>query len=256
MTVHVNGEEPMPTGHRIVYQLVAPMEKTLGVAEIQRRRNYLQWHAGAGSHIEVRSVPSGYASIESERDAVMVAPHLVAGLAAAEAEGADAGIVGCFSDPALDAVREVVKMPVVGPGQSAIALALQLGDRYSILSPLDGGAKRATPRLRAQGFADRLASVRGVGVSVVDLARNAKDAWERIVTTAQRCIDEDGADVLVMGCMSMAFMGVDRELSERLGAPVVSPVLAALKTAEMLLAFGLAHARTAWPSPPDKPYFD
>ena len=127
-------------------------------------------------------------------------------------------------------------------------LALQLGERYAILAPLDSGAKRAMPRLRAQGFADRLASVRGVGVSVVDLARGANDAWERIVATGRRCIDEDGADVLVMGCMSMAFMGVERELSGRLGAPVVSPVLAALKTAETLIACGLAHARTAWPS--------
>ncbi len=239
---------------RIVYQLVAPMEKTLGTSEIERRRDYLQRHAGADTEISVQSVPEGYASIESERDAVMVAPHLMAGLKRAESEGASAGIVGCFSDPGLDAIRETVSMPIVGPGQSAITLALQLGERYAILSPLDSGAKRAAPRLRAQGLSERLASVRGVGVSVVDLARGGNDAWDRIVATGRRCIDEDGADVLVMGCMSMAFMGVERELSQRLSAPVVSPVLAALKTAETLLDLGLAHSRTAWPAPPDKPY--
>ena len=62
---------------RIVYQLVAPMEKTLGVAEMERRRDYLQRHAGVGTQITVQSVPAGYPSIESERDAVMVAPHLM-----------------------------------------------------------------------------------------------------------------------------------------------------------------------------------
>jgi allantoin racemase len=244
----------MESRRRIVYQLVAPMEKTLGIAEMERRRDYLQRHAAPGTDIKVQSVPSGYPSIESERDAVVVAPHLVSGLQNAEAEGASAGIVGCFSDPALDAIRETVKMPVVGPGQSAVTLALQLGERYSILSPLDSGAKRAMPRLRGQGLAERLASVRGVGVSVMDLARGGNEAWDRIVATGRRCIDEDGADVLVMGCMSMAFMGVERELSQRLSAPVVSPVLAALKTAETLLDLGLAHSRTAWPSPPDKAY--
>ena len=50
-------------------------------------------------------------------------------------------------------------------------------------------------------------------------------------------------------------MDVERELSQRLSAPVVSPVLAALKTAETLLDLGLTHSRTAWPSPPDKAYF-
>jgi allantoin racemase len=244
----------MGPSRRIVYQLVAPMEKTLGLAEIERRCAYLQKHADASSEIVVQSVPSGYPSIESERDAIAVAPHLLAGLQEAEAEGASAGIIGCFSDPAIDAVRETVKMPVVGPGQSAVTLALQLGERYAILSPLDSAAKRVLPRLRAHGLAERLASVRGVGVSVVDLARGGNEAWDRIVATGRRCIDEDGADVLIMGCMSMAFMGVERELSKRLAAPVVSPVLAALKTAEMLLDLGLTHARTAWPSPPDKDY--
>jgi allantoin racemase len=243
----------MASRRRIVYQLVSPMEKTLGLAEIERRQDYLQRHAADGIEIKVQSVPSGYPSIESERDAVTVAPYLLFGLQKAEAEGASAGIVGCFSDPALDAIRETVKMPVVGPGQSAIALALQLGESYSILSPLDSGAKRARPRLRGQGLTERLASIRGVGVSVVDLGRGDNAAWDRIVDTGRRCI-EDGADVLVMGCMSMAFMGIERQLSERLAVPVISPVLAALKTTQTLLELNLSHSRTAWPSPPDKAY--
>lgn len=245
----------MADRRRIVYQLVAPMERTPGVAEIGRRRDYLQRYAGGDTAIEIYSVASGYASIESERDAVTVAPNLLAGLQKAEANGASAGIVGCFSDPAIDAIRETVTMPVVGPGQSSITLALQLGDRYSVLTPLESGRKRTTPRLRAQGLLDRLASVRGIGVSVVDLANETSGAWQRILETSRRCIDEDGADVLVMGCMSMAFMDVDRELSKRLHVPVVNPVLAALKTAETLLSLGLSHSRTSWPSPPDKAHF-
>jgi allantoin racemase len=243
----------MASRRRIVYQLVAPMEKTLGPAEIDRRRDYLQSHAAADTEIKVQSVPSGYPSIESERDVVVVAPHLLSGMQKAEAEGANAGIIGCFSDPGLDAMREMVKMPVVGPCQSALALAMQLGESYSILSPLDSGAKRALPRLRGQGLTERLASIRGVGVSVVGLTQGDSTTWERIVETGRRCID-DGADVLVMGCMSMAFMGIESELSDRLAIPVVSPVLAALKTAEMLLDLNLFHSRAAWPSPPEKPY--
>jgi allantoin racemase len=184
---------------------------------------------------------------------VVVAPHLLSEMQKAEAEGASAGIIGCFSDPGLDAMRETVKMPVVGPCQAALALAMQLGESYSILSPLDSGAKRALPRLRGQGLTERLASIRGVGVSVVGLTQGDNTAWERIIETGRRCID-DGADVLVMGCMSMAFMGIESELSDRLAIPVVSPVLAALKTAEMLLDLNLFHSRAAWPSPPDKTY--
>jgi allantoin racemase len=240
---------------RIAYQLVAPMERVRGAAEVERRRAYLQAAAAPGVTVTVHGAAAGYPSIESERDAVAVSPHILAGLQRAEAEGAAAGIVGCFSDPALDACRETMRMPIVGPGQASVMLALQLGEWFSILTPLEPGAKRQSPRLRAQGIADRLASVRGVGVSVVDLARGVDAAMERLAVVGRRCVEEDGADVLVMGCMSMAFMGVDRDLSRRLGgAPVVNPVLAALKTAEAMLALGLSHARSAWPSPPDKPF--
>lgn len=100
---------------------------------------------------------------------------------------------------------------------------------------------------------ERLSSIRGIGVSVVDLVQGDRSAWDRIVDAGRRCID-DGADVLVMGCMSMAFMDVDRELADRLSVPVVNPVLAALKTAETMLALDLAHSRIAWPTPPDKAY--
>jgi allantoin racemase len=212
----------MTARQRIVYQLVAPMEKSLGAAEVERRRSYLQEHAGDRIDIVVQSIPSGFASIESERDAVIVAPHLLAGLQKAEREGASAGIVGCFSDPALAAIRETVAMPVIGPGQSSIALALQLGDQFAVLTPLASGDKRTMPRLRSLGLGERLASVRGVGVSVLDLANGASGSWDRILAAGRQCID-DGADVLVLGCMSMAFRDIDRELAQRLSIPVVSP---------------------------------
>src|ERR1700704_3273544 len=96
---------------RIVYQLVSPMEKTLGQAEIQRRQDYLQRHAADGIEIKVQSVPSGYPSIESERDLVTVAPHLLHGMQNAEAEGASAGIIGCFSDPAVEGIRRARHLP-------------------------------------------------------------------------------------------------------------------------------------------------
>ena len=79
----------MASRRSIVYQLVSPMEKTLGQAEIHRRQDYLQRHAADGTEIKVQSVPSGYPSIESERDLVTVAPHLLHGMQKAEAEGAN-----------------------------------------------------------------------------------------------------------------------------------------------------------------------
>ena len=63
-------------------------------------------------------------------------------------------------------------------------------------------------------------------------------------------MEQDGADVLVLGCMSMAFLpGICEDLGRRVGVPVVNPVIAALKTAEALVAMKLSHSKAAWPPP-------
>jgi allantoin racemase len=62
-------------------------------------------------------------------------------------------------------------------------------------------------------------------------------------------VREDRADTLVLGCMSMGFLGIAEELGKRLEIPVVNPVLAAVKTAEMVVAMGLGHSKAAYPMP-------
>ncbi len=42
----------------------------------------------------------------------------------------------------------------------------------------------------------------------------------------------------------------DERLSEGIGAPVVNPVKAAVKTAETLIDLGLTHSKKAYPVPP------
>lgn len=236
---------------RILYQLTSPMEKTvLGPAEVARRREFLRARAAPGVEVEVWSLADGPPSIESAWEAALVVPELTQAVRRAEGEGFDAVIVGCFSDPGLDALRELVEIPVVGPGSSAVHLAAQLGTRFSVIAPLGGGEGRLAARLRALGLADKFASVRGIGLSVLDLARDREAVLERVTEVARTAAREDGADVFVLGCMSMGFVGVADDVQKRLDLPVVNPVVAALKTAEMMVAMGLAHSKAAYPVPP------
>ena len=100
------------------------------------------------------------------------------------------------------------------------------------------------------GIAPLLASVRGIGLSVMELAQQKPGALDKAAEAARVAVEQDGADVLVLGCMSMAFLpGVRRQLGKKVGVPVVNPVIAALKTAEACVAMGLAHSKKAWPVP-------
>jgi len=235
---------------RILYQLTSPMEKTvLGAEEVARRRDFLRRHAALGVEVEVRSLCDGPASIESAWEASLVVPALCEAVVRAQAEGLSAVIVGCFNDPGLDALRELTSIPVVGSGAAALHLAAQLGTRFTILSPLDEAPGRGHERLRALALAQKLASVRAVNMPVLDLARARDAVLDRLEEVGRAALRDDGADALVLGCMSMGFLGITDDLQKRLDVPVVNPVTAALKTAEALVAMGLSHSKLAYPMP-------
>ena len=235
---------------RILYQLTSPMEKTvLGAEEVARRRDFLRRRAALGVEIEVRSLCDGPASIESAWEASLVVPALCEAVVRAQAEGLSAVIVGCFNDPGLDALRELTSIPVVGSGAAALHLAAQLGTRFTIVSPLDEAPGRGHERLRTLALAPKLASVRAVNMPVLDLARARDAVLDRLEEVGRAALRDDGADALVLGCMSMGFLGITDDLQKRLDVPVVNPVTAALKTAEALVAMGLSHSKLAYPMP-------
>jgi allantoin racemase len=235
---------------RILYQLTSPMDRTIGPQEVERRRGVLQSYAGAGTEVAVEPTARGPAAIESAHDAALVVPELIRLAPLAEERGFDAVIVGCYSDPGLDALREMLRIPAIGPGAASLHVAAQLGTRVSLLTPAGRGFGRAAARMRALALGPLLASVRGIGLSVMDLARQAPGALDKAAEAARAAVEEDGADVLVLGCMSMAFLpGICEDLSERAGVPIVNPVVAALKTAEMVAGMGLAQSKAAYPVP-------
>jgi allantoin racemase len=235
---------------RVVYQLTSPMHKTIGPQEIQRRQVILRDYAAKDNEVVVEPTATGPGAIESARDAAIVVPELIRLAPLAEERGFDAIIIGCFSDPGIDALRELLRIPVIGPGAASLHLAAQLGTRISVLTPAGRGLGRVAARMRGLGLGPLLVSVRGIGLSVMELARQEPGALDKAAKAAALAVEQDQADVLVLGCMSMAFLpGICETLSKRVGVPVVNPVIAALKTAEMISSMKLAHSKIAYPLP-------
>jgi len=235
---------------RILYQLTSPMDKTVGPQEVDRRQRVLQESAAAGTEVAVEPTAKGPASIESAHDAGLVVPELIRLAPRAQERGFGAIIIGCYSDPGLDALREMLTIPVIGPGAASLHLAAQLGTRISILTPTGRGYGRVAARLRGLALGELLTSVRGIGLSVMDLAQQKPGALDKTAEAARAAVSQDGADVLVLGCMSMAFLpGICEALGKKVGVPVVNTVIAALKTAEACVAMGLGHSKKAWPAP-------
>lgn len=210
-------------------------------AEHARRQSILQATASPGTTVDLRELEGCPPAIESIRDGYAVAPAVIA-MAEALEHAYDAMIVGCFGDPAVDGAIEGTHIPIVGCAQPAMAAALLLGQRFGILSPSIGSAARNRVAVLTYGLLDRYAGSVPLGIGVREFQRDPERTLA-IATDAGRAVMDLGADVVLLGCLSLAFTGIDGALQDRLGIPVVNPLRVAVRTCEMLVGAGLTPSR-------------
>ena len=176
-----------------------------------------------GPPIECVTLKEGPPGIESQAHADGVVAPLCE-LIRSRADSASAFIIACYSDPGLHAARETTSKPVLGIAESAMVTALTRGERFGIISILDASIPRHQRAVRAAGLSARFAGDVAIGVSVVDLA-GEDEVFEKLVAAGRRVCDEDGANVLILGCAGMA--RYRERLQDMLGVPVIDPTQAA-----------------------------
>lgn len=189
-----------------------------------------------GIPIRCLSLAEGPPGIESQRQAdLTIAPMLQ--LAAAQKDAAGY-VIACFGDPGLHALRDQTELPVVGIQEAAVMSALTLGQRFGVIAILPASIPRHLRAFGAMGVLDRLAGDRALGLSVADLADPGK-SLDAMIATGKRLRDDDGANVLIMGCAGMAMY---RDLlQEATGLPVVEPTQVAVSMALGQIQLGLSH---------------
>lgn len=223
----------------------------LSEQELTRRRMVLQQHSFSGTEIHIKSCRNGVRSIESYYEDALATPAVIEEAIQAEAEGYDGVIIGCAGDPGLYAIREMVRIPVVGPGENAVHLASTLGRAFSIIAIVDNCVPRHHQLVQRAGIAHtQLASIRAANMSVLDIAKGPDIAKRRVTEEARHALTSDGADCIILGCLSLAFALFDRELAQALGVPVINSALAALKQLESLVSLGVSHSKVAYRLPP------
>jgi len=198
---------------------------------------------------------AGPASVESFYDEAIAVPGVVAKVREAERDRMDAVIINCFGDPGLDAAREVVSIPVIGPCEASMHLASMLGHKFSVVTVLERLIPELELHAQKYGVGWKLASARSVDLPVLDLEKGREQFVERMVERAVAAVREDGAHVIVLGCTGLA--GLAKQVKVGLSkagyeVPVIDPAGTALKVAEALVDLKLAHSKKTYPEPPEK----
>lgn len=183
--------------------------------------------------------------------------YVEAGLRA-KADAYSAIFINTVGDYGLRELRSAVSIPVVGAGEATFQIAAGLGDRFGVLTVWPKSTEPMYRRLLADyGHTARCVGVRHIlqdeevasaatgGGFLADMIGLREAAISRLLQGALELIDE-GAEAIALGCSCMTH--TRQELQDRLGYPVVDPVLAGHKTAELQVTMGLFRRPSPVPS--------
>ena len=153
----------------------------------------------------------------------------------------DAVIQAGYGEHGREGLQELLNVPVVDITEAAASTAMFLGHAYSVVTTLDRTVPLIEDRLKLAGLYQRCASVRASGMAVLELEEDPLGAMEAIVHQAELAIRDDKAEVICLGCGGMA--GLDEQIRQRTGVPVVDGVTAAVTIAESLVRLGLSTSK-------------
>jgi allantoin racemase len=196
-----------------------------------------------GPVIQCETLRSGPPGIETQAHVDGITEKLLAEFRAnADWRGADIVVVACFSDPGVFALREALKMPVLGIAECSYYTAAALGDRFGVIAILSRSIPRHRRQQRILGLEHKVAGELPLELGVVELG-NEELAWRRILAVGTQLRNEHGANALILGCAGMARYRT--RLEDQLGVPVVDPTQTAVAMASGLIAARQAQASRA-----------
>jgi allantoin racemase len=187
-------------------------------------------------HTEIITVTPqmGPESIEGFYDEYLAAPGILEQIILDKAS--DAFILACWGDPGIEAAREITAKPVVGIAEASLYVANMLAAKWSVVTTLHRARDMVEKTIHKAGMTGRCASVRTTSLSVLDTEQDRAKTVEVLAAAGRLAIDQDGAEAICLGCAGMS--GLEQQLEERLGVPVIDSVAAAVKMAESLVSLG------------------
>lgn len=217
------------------------------VAMTRSIANELQRVKRPDCQVDVVNPELGPEAIESAYDESRAVPEMLKLVRRAPEQGYDAVVIACFSDPGLDAARELVDIPVVGIQEASMYLAASLGSYFGVLTTLERRVPVRKRYAESLGLGGKMVATPVLNIPVAETVGALDRMRETAFAKAREAIAE-GAEVLIMGCAGLGDWS--REIQRELGVPIIDPNAAGLKLAESLVDMGLAHSKVRSYQPP------
>jgi len=220
-------------------------QSSTAIAEFPEYKNAIEAHAkkilSPNFEIEVRGVQKGTADIHFMVFDFLNNSQLFDSVIRAKKEGYDAVAIGCFMDPILEELREIMDIPVMSLGEAGMLTACMLGKYFSVISYIPQANTKFYRNLAHKyGLLERTASFMSFDLPLAELEKGFKDPGpviKRFLTAAQKAVEE-GAEVLLPGCGCLNLVIMKGKVNQVDGATVLDVTGALMKLTEMMIVLG------------------
>lgn len=156
----------------------------------------------------------------------------------AQDQGFDAVFICCCYDPGLGEAREVADIIVTGAFESGAHYVNRIAQRYSVIATEPKTVHCYRELTQLYGTDSKLASVRHINLSARESYADRTDPSilvQRTLDVARQCIEDDGAEAILMGCTLQSCPLTIAGRSDLQGVPIIDPVLVGFKSTEFLV---------------------
>ena len=216
--------------------------------DLEHKKQSLRTVLRPDTHLDMCVADSGVPYVESSLELYLSEVAVARKVVEVAGLGYDAVVGTAFLDNGLDAARELVDIPVVGPAKTSMYMAATLAHKFGVITAAGDLPRHIWALAKLLGVADRVVGIPTLKCTVADFLHDADNALAMLIATGRQLMEEQGAEAIVLGCG--ATTGLAPRIAQALGIPVLDPGLTAVKYAEMLVDLGLSHSKRAYPYNP------
>ena len=219
--------------------------------ETERRRQAVLKCASPDTEIGFDVINATFFRHSNSQVNSLSAGPLVAEIAQrAEADGYDAVVPFGTLDAGVELARNLIRIPIVGAGQSVLHLAAQLSNRLGVIAYEDKSIPFMRKQMHAWRVADSVVGIRSVQIPLADSTKKRGVMRVRFIQLARDLIDHHDAEIIVpMGVTMVPVQFAPQEFEKELGVPVMDALKTSIQTAEMMVRMGLTHSVRTYPRP-------
>ena len=184
-----------------------------------------------------------------------ILPYLMHKIKEGEMEGVQAIVIAHYLDPGLEAVREILSIPVISLGHTTFRLASMLARRISIITSVPSHLGPIQAITVAESISNKVVSMKSVEIIRGDDQKVSQPCLDQLIEVSREAVEQDGAKLIILALDGYDELSV--QVKEKLefsgySIPILDPLKVTIKHAENLVNMGASHSKITYPYPQSK----